>query len=392
MFRHVRTLHPGDGVRDILDRMSDAFGRDTLVCSACGFEAHDARRLNIHRAQRHNKGGADAVVNCTVEGCGFASASRRNMYQHARAMHRGDNFKDIIDRMNADFGHETTTCPDCSYIAPSAKRLRLHCTRKHSKEADRVDCDADGCDYSTGSRKNLLLHLNVKHADDKRFDKRVERAKALFGPGKTKPRVRREFACPECDFKARKVDLMFRHRALQHRKGVGCDVDGCNFASLTRAGLIRHVGWKHKGKDLDEARAMVNAVFGARKKRRRPLECPKAGEGCTFNAQTRRDLQRHLDGRKHTPVKENPKKVLKISIRCPMCDFESVSDSMAELKAHVEATHKRIANFCEGCEFQFTTPEDLKYVNNLPILITNLTLFMCFFFFLQVTPLSEIVK
>uniref|UniRef100_A0A3P9LK71 Zinc finger and AT-hook domain containing n=2 Tax=Oryzias latipes TaxID=8090 RepID=A0A3P9LK71_ORYLA len=290
-------------------------------CSECSYSSITKSSLKRHQIQKHG----DLQLPCPSPGCKYTTLDKYKLQAHLRALH------EQVSR---------ATCPVCNHSYPE-HRLKHHMKSSHP---DKVPvrgsmvqravkcpyCDSyflrnssdfqqhiwahqglkpyacGMCDYSSRSRSNLKTHMNRHNVErhhlcdlcGKKFKTKI----TLKGHRLSHTDEGKQFKCLECDFTSILKASLLRHME-QHAKFKPFRCACCHYSCNSTGALKRHYNMKHPHQTYENAGpGLPNSDI---LKEQGGMKCPE----CEFVYGTKWELNRHLKSKHNLKVVEGPLEV-----------------------------------------------------------------------------------
>uniref|UniRef100_A0A8C7ZR88 Zinc finger and AT hook domain containing n=1 Tax=Oryzias sinensis TaxID=183150 RepID=A0A8C7ZR88_9TELE len=290
-------------------------------CSECSYSSITKSSLKRHQIQKHG----DLQLQCPSPGCKYTTLDKYKLQAHLRALHEQVT--------------KCSTCPVCNHSYPE-HRLKHHMKSSHpgkysipvrgSMVQRAVKCPycdsyflrnssdfqqhiwahqglkpyACGmCDYSSRSRSNLKTHMNRHNVErhhlcdlcGKKFKTKI----TLKGHRLSHTDEGKQFKCLECDFTSILKASLLRHME-QHAKFKPFRCARCHYSCNSTGALKRHYNMKHPHQTYENAGpGLPNSDI---LKEQGGMKCPE----CEFVYGTKWELNRHLKSKHNLKVVEGP--------------------------------------------------------------------------------------
>ncbi|XP_024123706.1 zinc finger protein ZFAT isoform X2 [Oryzias melastigma] len=292
-------------------------------CSECSYSSITKSSLRRHQTQKHG----DLQLQCSSPGCKYTTPDKYKLQAHVRALH------EQVSR---------ATCPVCNHSYPE-HRLKHHIKSSHPdkvpvrgkgsmmQRAEKCPyCDSyflknssdfqqhiwahQGlkpytcglCDYSSRSRSNLKTHMNRHNVErhhlcdlcGKKFKTKI----TLKSHRLSHTDEGKQFKCLECDFTSILKASLLRHME-QHAKFKPFRCAHCHYSCNSTGALKRHYNMKHPHQTYENAGpGLLNCDT---LKEQGGMKCPE----CEFVYGTKWELNRHLKSKHNLKVVEGPLEV-----------------------------------------------------------------------------------
>uniref|UniRef100_A0A7N6BWA1 C2H2-type domain-containing protein n=1 Tax=Anabas testudineus TaxID=64144 RepID=A0A7N6BWA1_ANATE len=287
-------------------------------CLKCSYSSITKSSLKRHQIQKHS----GLLLPCSHPGCKYTTPDKYKLQAHLRT-HQGQG--------------KSANCPVCQHSYPE-HRLKHHIRTSHPdthpaqgkglmvQRAEKCPyCDSyflknssdfqqhiwahqglkpylcSVCDYAGRSRSNLKTHMNRhnterRHLCDlcgKKFKSKVTlKSHRLSHTDEGKP-----FQCSECDFTSVSKPSLLRHME-QHAEFKPFRCAHCHYSCNTAGPLKRHYNMKHPDQKYENAGPGIPNPDSL--KQQGGMKCPE----CEFVYGTKWELNRHLKSKHSLKVVE----------------------------------------------------------------------------------------
>ncbi|XP_055414886.1 zinc finger protein 407 isoform X3 [Bubalus kerabau] len=368
------------------------------TCSACGHTATSRAELEIHVTRCH---AGELRFHCQT--CGFSSASRRDVEEHAHSHQHQQtasglhcqccsftslNEVDLRDHMKEKHSMGFL-CPPCRLFFSSEKDVEEHrATEKHihllgqtkSSQSFNGDSALQTFPLSTLESENAKVSASEagKSAQEEPAKSRVSHGNEARHSSKP------QFQCKKCFYKTRSSTVLTRHIKLRHGQDYHFLCKACNLYSLSKEGMEKHI---KRSKHLENAKknniglsfeeCIERVCIGANDKKEE-LTVPGNGrteghgEGVQFQEQSCLDQsilppqEPSMSGvitkegelaPPPTPKRGRPKG--NISRTCSHCGL--LASSITNLTVHIRRKHSHQYSYlCKVCKYYTVTKGDME--------------------------------
>uniref|UniRef100_A0A8C2XCT9 Zinc finger and AT hook domain containing n=1 Tax=Cyclopterus lumpus TaxID=8103 RepID=A0A8C2XCT9_CYCLU len=302
-------------------------------CSKCSYSSITKSSLKRHQIQKHS----GLLLPCSNPGCKYTTPDKYKLQAHLRT-HQEQR--------------KSVTCPVCQHSCPE-HRLKHHIKTSHPdtlpsqgkglmvQRAEKCPyCDSyflknssdfqrhiwahqglkpyvcSVCDYAGRSRSNLKTHMN-RHNTERRHlcdlcGKKFKSKVTLKSHRLSHSDEGKRFQCSECDFTSVSKPSLLRHME-QHAEFKPFRCAHCHYSCNIAGPLKRHYNMKHPDQKYQNAGPGVPNPDAL--KQQGGMKCPE----CEFVYGTKWELNRHLKSKHSLKVVEgtwevNRRETLKIGI------------------------------------------------------------------------------
>lgn len=303
-------------------------------CEECEYTCKTNMNLISHR-KVHSE---ERPYKCTIEGCEQAFKTSKSLKKHLKS--KKHNPKKCIYKcswVDCTFEsedkletrkHRTTShfieCDECEYKCPWEGMLKTHKDRKHNK-IRRFKCNE--CEYEAYYEAYIAKHKIEVHSKKEKYvctlcNKYKTNCKADFN--KHLSRVHSEtkkYSCPleNCEFKTNYKKTLVTH--AQFHENLKCKIGNCGHYCTSLKEQTKH-------------KATVHKIY--------PHNCDN--KGCNFGTLYKDSLKRHIEN-----VHKSDKKIHK----CDKCVFETSNNIL--LQHHLKNFHNDCSLKCNIDECLFST-------------------------------------
>ncbi|XP_024123707.1 zinc finger protein ZFAT isoform X3 [Oryzias melastigma] len=305
---------------ETFEKLRKVYGNLECQYCECSYSSITKSSLRRHQTQKHG----DLQLQCSSPGCKYTTPDKYKLQAHVRALH------EQVSR---------ATCPVCNHSYPE-HRLKHHIKSSHPdkvpvrgkgsmmQRAEKCPyCDSyflknssdfqqhiwahQGlkpytcglCDYSSRSRSNLKTHMNRHNVErhhlcdlcGKKFKTKI----TLKSHRLSHTDEGKQFKCLECDFTSILKASLLRHME-QHAKFKPFRCAHCHYSCNSTGALKRHYNMKHPHQTYENAGpGLLNCDT---LKEQGGMKCPE----CEFVYGTKWELNRHLKSKHNLKVVEGP--------------------------------------------------------------------------------------
>uniref|UniRef100_A0A8C2X5D8 Zinc finger and AT hook domain containing n=1 Tax=Cyclopterus lumpus TaxID=8103 RepID=A0A8C2X5D8_CYCLU len=319
-------------------------------CSKCSYSSITKSSLKRHQIQKHS----GLLLPCSNPGCKYTTPDKYKLQAHLRT-HQEQR--------------KSVTCPVCQHSCPE-HRLKHHIKTSHPdtlpsqgkglmvQRAEKCPyCDSyflknssdfqrhiwahqglkpyvcSVCDYAGRSRSNLKTHMN-RHNTERRHlcdlcGKKFKSKVTLKSHRLSHSDEGKRFQCSECDFTSVSKPSLLRHME-QHAEFKPFRCAHCHYSCNIAGPLKRHYNMKHPDQKYQNAGPGVPNPDAL--KQQGGMKCPE----CEFVYGTKWELNRHLKSKHSLKVVEgtwevNRRETLKIEAQLlPVEDEEQLTEVTVE--------------------------------------------------------------
>uniref|UniRef100_A0A3B4ZPH8 Zinc finger and AT-hook domain containing n=1 Tax=Stegastes partitus TaxID=144197 RepID=A0A3B4ZPH8_9TELE len=289
-------------------------------CSKCSYSSITKSSLKRHQIQKHS----GLQLPCSTPGCKYSTPDKYKLQAHLRT-HQEQG--------------RSATCPVCHHSYPE-HRLKNHIKKSHPdtlpaqgkglmvQRAEKCPyCDSyflknssdfqqhiwahqglkpylcNVCDYAGRSRSNLKTHMN-RHNTERRHlcdlcGKKFKSKVTLKSHRLSHTDEGKRFQCSECDFTSVSKPSLLRHME-QHAEFKPFRCAHCHYSCNITGALKRHYNGKHPDQKYENAGPGLPNPDAL--KQQGGMKCPE----CEFVYGTKWELNRHLKSKHSLKVVEGP--------------------------------------------------------------------------------------
>ena len=292
--------------------------------------------------------------------CEFTSNYKGNLKRHVEDVHKGVFSSNRPGKRCAENGQYL--CQECDFKSNHKTALRVHIDRIHNGV---LNYSCSQCEFKSNQRHSMKNHLKT-HSSKEATVISLKKDKKLDIESKGTPNLnfKRErqtagkFRCQLCEFASIYKGSLKRHVEDVHkgvfssnRPGKRCAENGqylcqeCDFKSNHKTALRTHIDRIHEG--------VLN------------YSCSQ----CEFKSFQRHTMNNHIKTHstkdaKVISLKRNKKLDIDQKFTCDLCQYSS--NSKQHFEAHTKSVHQKVVKyFCSYCEFKSYFLSAVKQHHNI---------------------------
>ncbi|XP_041843986.1 zinc finger protein ZFAT-like isoform X2 [Melanotaenia boesemani] len=328
-------------------------------CSKCSYSSITKSSLKRHQIQKHS----GLLLPCSSPGCKYTTPDKYKLQTHVRMQHeKGSSVACPVchhsypeHRLNHHMKsshpdklpvrgkglmvQRAEKCPYCdSYFLKNSSDFQQHIWAHQGLKPYRCSM----CDYTGRSRSNLKTHMNRHNVErhhlcdlcGKKFKSKLTlKSHRLSHMGEGK-----RFQCSECDFSSVFKPYLLRHME-QHAKFKPFRCAHCHYSCNIAGALKRHYNMKHPDQMYENAGpGLPNSDT---LKQQGGMKCPE----CEFVYGTKWELNRHLKSKHSLKVVEGTLEVAE-EVEAPYMSVED-EEHLAEASLAVLEDNVNIQQITE---------------------------------------------
>ncbi|XP_041798409.1 zinc finger protein ZFAT-like isoform X2 [Chelmon rostratus] len=314
-------------------------------CSKCSYSSITKSSLKRHQIQKHS----GLLLPCSNPGCKYTTPDKYKLQAHLRT-HQEQG--------------KSVTCPVCQHSYPE-HRLKHHIKTSHPdtlpiqgkglmvQRAEKCPyCDSYFLKNSSDFQRHIWAHQGLKPYVCSMCDY-AGRSKSNLKTHMNRHNTERRHLCDLCGKKFKSKVTLKSHRLSHTDEGKPFQCSECDFTSVSKPSLLRHME--------------QHAEF-------KPFRCAHCHYSCNIAGPLKRHYNiKHPDQKYHNagPGLPNPDALKQQGgIKCPECDF--VYGTKWELNRHLKSKHSLKVvegtwEVGEAVEAQYVPVEDEEQLTEAPV-------------------------
>uniref|UniRef100_A0A3B4F2M2 Zinc finger and AT-hook domain containing n=1 Tax=Pundamilia nyererei TaxID=303518 RepID=A0A3B4F2M2_9CICH len=286
-------------------------------CSKCSYSSITKSSLKRHQIQKHS----GLLLTCSNPDCKYSTPDKYKLQAHMRTHKESEtcpvchrNYPEHRLKHHIKTSHPDTLpiqskglmvqraekCPYCdSYFLKNSSDFQQHIWAHQGLKP--FVCNV--CDYAGRSKSNLKTHMN-RHNTERRHlcdlcGKKFKSKVTLKSHRLSHTDEGKRFQCSECDFTSVSKPSLLRHME-QHAKFKPFRCAHCHYSCNIAGALKRHYNVKHPDQRYENAGPGLPNPDAL--KQQGGMKCPE----CEFVYGTKWELNRHLKSKHSLKVVEGP--------------------------------------------------------------------------------------
>ncbi|XP_070823374.1 zinc finger protein ZFAT isoform X2 [Chaetodon trifascialis] len=314
-------------------------------CSKCSYSSITKSSLKRHQIQKHS----GLLLPCSNPGCKYTTPDKYKLQAHLRT-HQEQG--------------KSATCPVCQHSYPE-HRLKHHIKTSHPdtlpmqgkglmvQRAEKCPyCDSYFLKNSSDFQRHIWAHQGLKPYVCSMCDY-AGRSKSNLKTHMNRHNTERRHLCDLCGKKFKSKVTLKSHRLSHTDEGKPFQCSECDFTSVSKPSLLRHME--------------QHAEF-------KPFRCAHCHYSCNIAGPLKRHYNiKHPDQKYHNagPGLPNPDALkLQGGMKCPKCEF--VYGTKWELNRHLKSKHSLKVvegtwEVGEAVEAQYVPVEDEEQLTEAPV-------------------------
>ncbi|XP_019131427.2 zinc finger protein ZFAT isoform X1 [Larimichthys crocea] len=306
-------------------------------CSKCSYSSITKSSLKRHQIQKHS----GLLLPCSNPGCKYTTSDKYKLQAHLRT-HQEQG--------------KSVTCPVCQHSYPE-HRLKHHIKTSHPgltvQRAEKCPyCDSYFLKNSSDFQRHIWAHQGLKPYVCNVCDY-AGRSRSNLKTHMNRHNTERRHLCDLCGKKFKSKVTLKSHRLSHTDEGKRFHCSECDFTSVSKPSLLRHME--------------QHAEF-------KPFRCAHCHYSCNIAGPLKRHYNmKHPDQKYHNagPGLPNPEALKQQGgVKCPECEF--VYGTKWELNRHLKSKHSLKVvegtwEVGEAVEAQYVPVEDEEQLTESPV-------------------------
>ncbi|TMS10927.1 Zinc finger protein ZFAT [Larimichthys crocea] len=306
-------------------------------CSKCSYSSITKSSLKRHQIQKHS----GLLLPCSNPGCKYTTSDKYKLQAHLRT-HQEQG--------------KSVTCPVCQHSYPE-HRLKHHIKTSHPgltvQRAEKCPyCDSYFLKNSSDFQRHIWAHQGLKPYVCNVCDY-AGRSRSNLKTHMNRHNTERRHLCDLCGKKFKSKVTLKSHRLSHTDEGKRFHCSECDFTSVSKPSLLRHME--------------QHAEF-------KPFRCAHCHYSCNIAGPLKRHYNmKHPDQKYHNagPGLPNPEALKQQGgVKCPECEF--VYGTKWELNRHLKSKHSLKVvegtwEVGEAVEAQYVPVDDEEQLTESPV-------------------------